>query len=451
MGWPSSIGATFAMIRNPRMTSKGMNTSAVFAFANTLLSIIEKGEPTHIAVVFDTPEPTHRHHKYEEYKAQREAMPEDLSQALPYVFQLCEAFNIPVLREPGWEADDVIGTLTKKAEAEGFATYMVTPDKDYGQLVSERSFMYKPGRGGDEAEVLGVPEILAQWQVERIDQVIDVLGLMGDSSDNVPGVPGIGPKTAQKLIAEYGSVEELLAHTDQLKGKQKQNVEEHREQALLSKELVTIECNVPLDVGLADLVKVEWDRQKLEALFTELEFNTLGRRLLGDEFSVEKGTGPRPAQRGRGCRARLSTRRYASISGRRWSRRCWSNPRFVLTARPTASTCGNAILIGLAFSWAPGTGHYVPLRGERAEVLAVLEEFRPVFESGASEKDRPQPQVRSRRPPLARYAGGGAFLRYDAGGDLGRARAATQHGRVGQKPTRLLAQAHIRTDRRARR
>ena len=169
----------FAMIRNPRMTSKGMNTSAVFAFANTLLSIIEKGEPTHLAVVFDTPEPTHRHHKYEEYKAQREAMPEDLSQALPYVFRLCEAFNIPVLREPGWEADDVIGTLAKKAEAEGFATYMVTPDKDYGQLVSERSFMYKPGRGGDEAEVLGVPEILAQWQVERIDQVIDVLGTDG--------------------------------------------------------------------------------------------------------------------------------------------------------------------------------------------------------------------------------------------------------------------------------
>ena len=181
--------------------------------------------------------------------------PRDLSQALPYVFRLCEAFNIPVLREPGWEADDVIGTLAKKAEAEGFATYMVTPTRTTASSFPSGSFMYKPGRGGDEAEVLGVPEILAQWQVERIDQVIDVLGLMGDSSDNVPGVPGIGPKTAQKLIAEYGSVEELLAHTDQLKGKQKQNVEEHREQALLSKELVTIECDVPLDVGLADLAK----------------------------------------------------------------------------------------------------------------------------------------------------------------------------------------------------
>ena len=217
----------FALIRNPRMTSEGMNTTAVFAIANTMLSIIEKGKPTHIAAVFDTPEPTYRHKMYVEYKAQREAMPEDLSMALPYVFRLCEAFNIPVIKAPGWEADDVIGTLAKRAEPEGFRTYMVTPDKDYGQLVSEQSLIYKPGRGGDEAEVFGVPEILAQWQIERIDQVIDVLGLMGDASDNVPGVPGIGPKTAQKLIAQYGSVENLLEHTDELKGKQKQNVEEN--------------------------------------------------------------------------------------------------------------------------------------------------------------------------------------------------------------------------------
>ncbi len=375
----------FAMIRNPRMTSKGMNTSAVFAFANTLLSIIEKGEPTHIAVVFDTPEPTHRHHKYEEYKAQREAMPEDLSQALPYVFRLCEAFNIPVLREPGWEADDVIGTLAKKAETEGFATYMVTPDKDYGQLVSERSFMYKPGRGGDEVEVLGVPEILAQWQVERIDQVVDVLGLMGDSSDNVPGVPGIGPKTAQKLIAEYGSVEELLAHTDQLKGKQKQNVEEYREQALLSKELVTIECDVPLDVGLADLTKKEWDRQKLETLFTELEFNTLGRRLLGDEFSVEKEQAHGPLKGVADVEhdyqlVDTPDKRQALIAA------LLEQPAFCFDCETNGLDVRQCNLIGLAFSWDPGTGHYVPLPSERAEVLAVLEEFRPVFENGASEK-----------------------------------------------------------------
>ena len=374
----------FAMMRNPRLTSKGLNTSAVFVFANTVLSIIEKGEPTHIAAVFDTPEPTHRHRKYEEYKAQREAMPEELSQALPYVFRLCEAFNIPVLREPGWEADDVIGTLAKKAEAEGFATYMVTPDKDYGQLVSERSFMYKPGRG-DEAEVLGVAEILAQWQVERIDQVIDVLGLMGDSSDNVPGVPGIGPKTAQKLIAQYGSVEGLLAHSDQLKGKQKQNVEEHREQALLSKELVTIECNVPLDVGLADLAKAEWDRPKLKALCTELEFNTLGRRLLGDEFRAEKDQAHGPLKGVADVEpdyqlADAPDKRRALIAA------LLEQPAFCFDVETNGLDVRQCDLIGLAFSWAAGTGHYVPLPRERAEVLAVLEEFRPVFASEASEK-----------------------------------------------------------------
>ncbi len=371
----------FALIRNPRLTSKGVNASAVFAFANTLLSIIEKGEPTHLAVVFDTPEPTHRHRKYEEYKAQREAMPEDLSQALPYVFRLCEAFNIPVLREPGWEADDVIGTLAKKAETEGFATYMVTPDKDYAQLVSERSFVYKPGRGGDQAEVLGVPEILAQWQVERIDQVIDVLGLMGDSSDNVPGVPGIGPKTAQKLIAQYGSIEALLAHTDQLKGKQKQNVEEHREQALLSKELVTIACDVPLAVGLADLAKKAWNRQKLEALFSELEFNTLGRRLLGDEFSVEKEQRHGPLKGVANVEhdyqlADTPDKRRALIAA------LLEQPAFCFDCETNGLDVRQCDLIGLAFSWAPGTGHYVPLPEQRAEVLTVLAEFRPVLESG---------------------------------------------------------------------
>ena len=182
----------FALMRNPRMTSQGMNTSAVFAFTNTLLSIIDREQPTHIAAVFDTPEPTHRHKAYAEYKAQREAMPEDLSQALPYVFQLCEAFNMPVLKMPGWEADDIIGTLALRAEGEGFTTYMVTPDKDYGQLVSEQTFIYKPGRAGDEAEIQGVREILDRWDIAHINQVIDILGLMGDASDNIPGVPGIG-------------------------------------------------------------------------------------------------------------------------------------------------------------------------------------------------------------------------------------------------------------------
>ena len=264
----------FALMRNPRMTSQGMNTSAVFAFANTLLSILDREQPTHIAVVFDTPEPTHRHKMFAEYKAQREAMPEDLSQALPYVFQLCEAFNMPVIKMPGWEADDVIGTLAQRAEAEGFTTYMVTPDKDYGQLVSAKTVIYKPGRAGDEAEVQGVGEILERWAIERIDQVVDMLGLMGDASDNIPGVPGIGEKTAQKLIARFGSLEGVLEGVGELKGKQKENVEQYRDQALLSKELVTIDRNVPIEPDWDAMRFDAWDGQKLAALFVELEFNT---------------------------------------------------------------------------------------------------------------------------------------------------------------------------------
>jgi len=375
----------FALIRNPRLTSGGMNTSAVFAFANTVLSLIEKGKPTHLAAVFDTPEPTHRHEMYEEYKAQREAMPEDLSQALPYVFRLCEAFNIPVLRAPGWEADDVIGTLTKRAEIEGFTTYMVTPDKDYGQLVSERSFMYKPGRGGDEAEILGVAEILEQWQIERIDQVIDVLGLMGDASDNVPGVSGIGPKTAQKLIAQYGSVENLLAHSDELKGKQKENVEKHAEEALLSKKLVTIECAVPIEVEIADLARAEWNRDGLEALCNELEFKTLGKRLLGDQFDAEQGA------------ASVSLQRLAEIDH---DYRLVDTPEerqalvaallqqsvFAFDCETTGLDVRQCGLIGVAFSWEPQTGYYLKLPRNREEVVKILEEFRPVFANEKSEK-----------------------------------------------------------------
>ena len=278
----------FAMIRNPRMTSKGLNTSALFVFANTLLDILGNTQPSHLAVVFDTPEPTFRDEIYKEYKAQREKMPEDISGALPYIDQMCEAFNIPVIRKPGYEADDVIGTLAKTAEGADFTTYMVTPDKDYAQLVSNKTFISKPGRTGDGTEILGVSEVLEQWEIERVDQVIDMLGLMGDSSDNVPGIPGIGPKTAQKLIAQYDSVEGLLKHVDELKGKQKENVETYREQALLSKELVTIHLNVPLDFGLDELAVKERDDQKLRTLFAELEFNTLGKRLFGNDFDIDQ-------------------------------------------------------------------------------------------------------------------------------------------------------------------
>ena len=245
--------AHFALIRSPRYTSSGKCTSAVFGFCNTLFDLLNREHPTHLAVAFDTQEPTHRHKVFEAYKAQREEMPEDLAEQIPDVMRLLDAMHIPILRMPGWEADDVLGTLARRAEQDGFTTYLVTPDKDYQQLVTDKTFVWKPGRKGGQYELLGVPEVKQRWQVQDVSQVVDVLGLMGDASDNVPGVPGIGEKTAQKLIAEFGSTENLLANTDQLKGKRREVLESHVDQARLSKELVTIVTDVPVDVQWDDL------------------------------------------------------------------------------------------------------------------------------------------------------------------------------------------------------
>ncbi|WP_319500004.1 5'-3' exonuclease H3TH domain-containing protein [uncultured Draconibacterium sp.] len=220
----------FAFIRNPRFNSKGVNTSAMLGVTNTIVQLMEKEDPEYLAVVFDVSAPTFRHEMYKEYKANRDEMPEDLRKSIPYIRKIIEAFNIPIIEKAGYEADDVIGTLAKKAEKEGFTTYMMTPDKDYAQLVSDQVFMYKPGKGGGDVEVWGLPEVQESFGIETADQVIDILGLMGDSADNIPGCPGIGPKTAQKLIADYGSIEELYKNTDKLKGKQKERIIENEEQ-----------------------------------------------------------------------------------------------------------------------------------------------------------------------------------------------------------------------------
>jgi len=206
--------AHFALIRSPIFTSTGVNASALYGFINTLLDILARREPTHLAVAFDTSAPTQRHEYFPEYKAQREEMPEDLRAAIPNVVRMLEAFNIPVLKLDGYEADDIIGTLARRAEKDDFETYMVTPDKDFSQLVSDKIFLYRPGRMGADSEILGVPEVLEKWGIKRIDQVIEIQGLQGDSVDNIPGVPGIGPKTAQKLIAEFDTIENLLKNTD---------------------------------------------------------------------------------------------------------------------------------------------------------------------------------------------------------------------------------------------
>lgn len=277
--------AHFALIRSPRQTSGGLATSGVFGMTNTVLDILKKEKPTHIAAAFDTTEPTERHKVFPEYKAQRDALPEDIAAQLPYIDKLLNAFNITVIRMPGYEADDIIGTLAHEAAQQGFRTLMVTPDKDYHQLVGEDTVIFRPGRKGAAYETLGVPEVLAHWEIERVDQVIDILGLMGDASDNIPGVPGIGPKTAQKLIAEYDTIENLLQNTSKLKGKQKERVEENAEQALLSKRLVTIQLDVPHTVDL-DALKVQpQNDDALQELFEELEFDTIGKKIFGKKFS----------------------------------------------------------------------------------------------------------------------------------------------------------------------
>lgn len=282
--------AHFAFFRNPIITSKGLNTSAVYGFANTLLDIMENHDASHIGVAFDTKEPTERHTLYPEYKAQREAMPEELAAAIPYVKELCRALGIPVLELDGYEADDIIGTIAHRADQRGdIHTYMVTPDKDFAQLVSGTTTMWKPGRQGGNHELLDVAAVQSQWNVQQPKQVIDILGLWGDASDNIPGVPGIGEKTAKKLIAEYGSVEKLLDSTDQLKGKQKENLENFAEQALLSKKLATIILDVPIEAQWDDLVLGGRDESKIKSLLTELEFNTIGKRILGKDFNAGRG------------------------------------------------------------------------------------------------------------------------------------------------------------------
>jgi DNA polymerase-1 len=289
--------AHFALIQRPIFTSKGVNTSALYGFTQTLLQILNEQKPTHIAVVFDTEAPTQRHKDFADYKSQREAMPEDISAAIPHVRRMIDAFNISMLQCDGCEADDIIGTLVKAAEKQGFTSYMVTPDKDFGQLVSEHTFLYKPSRMGDGIEIMGVKEILARWNIERVEQVRDILGLMGDASDNIPGVPGIGEKTASKLITQFGSIETMLERTAELKGKLKENVEANRDIALLSKNLATIHCDSPVDLDIEKLKLRDRNDEAIKSLCVEFEFNTIGRRLFGDEFKAGRGFSAPPGKK----------------------------------------------------------------------------------------------------------------------------------------------------------
>lgn len=278
--------AYYALNRNPRINSKGLNTSAVLGFTTTMYDLIRSQKPTHIGVAFDLQAPTFRHEKFEQYKANRDAMPEDIQLALPYIKEIIRGFEIPILTCEGYEADDVIGTLSKKAEKEGFEVLMVTPDKDFGQLVSPQISMYRFGRMGRPDEILGVNEIMEKFSVARCEQVIDILGLWGDASDNIPGIPGIGEKKAKQLVAEFGSIENMIANADKIANEKLRNlVKEHADQALFSKELATIETNTPIDFDPDELLMKTPNYVRLKGLFDELEFRNFAKKFFTD-YSV---------------------------------------------------------------------------------------------------------------------------------------------------------------------
>lgn len=422
--------AHFAFIKAPRITSKGLNTSAVFGFTNTLLEVLQKEKPTHVGVAFDTPAPTFRHLQYEPYKAQREAQPEDITVAIPYVKKLIEAMNIPLLIMDGFEADDIIGTIAKKAARAQFEVFMMTPDKDYGQLVEEHVYMYKPAFMGKGVEVLGIKEVLDKWQIERIEQVVDLLGLMGDSVDNIPGIPGVGEKTAQKLIAEYGSIENLIQNAHLLKGKLAEKVSEFADQALLCKHLATIDINVPVVFDPEALAVCPPDIEKVNALFDELEFKTLRRRILGEDpqpaiaaaksskatdgqldlFSTSpKATdsaspaterneltgsdhepeGP-PSHPTHKRTIHTTLHRYSVVDTpelrKSLAHYLQLQDAFCFDTETTSLDTFDAELVGLAIAYTKGEAFYIPFPADRAETLAILADFKEVFENSSIAK-----------------------------------------------------------------
>ncbi|MCU0457422.1 MAG: DNA polymerase I, partial [Bacteroidales bacterium] len=401
----------YAFIKNPRVTSKGLNTSAIFGFLLTLEEILQKQKPTHIAVVFDTPAPTFRHEMYPEYKANRDETPEDIKKSVPYIKKLIEAYRIPVIESPGYEADDVIGTLARKASEKGYKTYMMTPDKDFAQLVTENIMMFKPSRSGNESVQWGVEDIKREFSVSDPSQVIDILALMGDTSDNIPGAPGVGPKTAMKLIAEYGSVENLFGNTGRLKGKLKEIIEGNREQIELSKKLATIDVNAPVVLDEKALETEIPDVQKLGTLFDELEFRTVAARIISEaeKRPVTSSENGNPAVQEQPARdplqgslfdgpevqqssATLSTidtvpHDYILVTDKRALE---SLVREAMTLREicfdTETTGINPLdseLVAIAFSWQKNRGYLVRFPESGTETRELLEIIRPLLENPA--------------------------------------------------------------------
>jgi len=396
----------YAFIKNPRITSKGLNTSAIFGFLLTLEEVLQKEKPSHIAVVFDTPAPTFRHEMYKEYKANRDETPEDIKKAVPYIKRLIEAYKIPVIEYPGFEADDIIGTLSKKASGKGFVTYMMTPDKDFAQLVTDKILMFKPSRSGNESVKWGVEDIRREFSVEHPGQVIDILALMGDASDNIPGAPGVGPKTAIKLISEYGSVEGVFKNTGKLKGKLKETIENNREMIELSRKLATIALDVPVELKEDELVMEIPDQQKLKVLFDELEFKTIAARILPGIEAVKKAEEekkePSQAEMTQGMLF-PGTGENIDIRPKETIDTTEHNYKLVNSENELANLLEEALrqkeicfdtettslnpldaeIVALALSWQKGSGFMVHFSGSREETARLLEIIRPLLEDPA--------------------------------------------------------------------
>ena len=416
--------AYYALIKNPRINSKGFNTSAVLGFVNTLEDVLKKENPTHIGVAFDPSGPTFRHEAFEQYKAQREETPEVIRLSVPIIKDIIRAYRIPILEVPGFEADDVIGTLATEAGKQGITTYMMTPDKDYGQLVGENVFMYRPKYGDKEFEVMGVEEVKAKFNIESPLQVIDMLGLMGDSSDNIPGCPGVGEKTAQKLIAQFGSIENLLSHSNELKGALKTKVETNKEMIAFSKFLATIKTDVPIDLNMEDLKRETPDEEALRKIFEEMEFRTLIERVLGRDKKapmVENVATPNtdgqlslfgePAPASSTTKATSQGNLFAEFTDEGSSVAEFSNLAslesidydyqlidteekrreflqiiktkeiFSLDTETTDVDPMKAELVGMSFSYAENQAFYVPIPVHREEAQKIVNEFKEVLEN----------------------------------------------------------------------
>ena len=406
----------FAFINRPMINGKGINTSAMFGFTRTLWDLMKKQKPSHLAVVFDPSGPTFRNEIAPDYKANREETPEDINVAFPYVHQILQGFNIPIIIIDNYEADDVIGTLAKQAAREGFEVYMVTPDKDYGQLVEENIYMYKPSRMGNGIDILGVEEIKAKWGIERPEQVIDMLGLIGDKVDNIPGVPGIGPKTAEKFIKEFDNIENLLENTDKIKGKNQERLREFREQAMQSKVLATIVIDVPGVTFHAEAYKIEnFDREHLTDIFRELEFRKLSSDILGiqdedenqlgaqgDLFASSSSPVPAAAQKKDARYAKPDAHAIADhhLGNTEQTYKKVDTPEeraaliaelqqqktYAFDTETTSVDAASADLVGLSFSWKEGEAYYVPVPADRPGAEAIVAEFAEILADESTEK-----------------------------------------------------------------